>query len=137
MAGQQNAEVSPRVMVVEDDPAVQRLLGYVLEAEGFRVIRCGTGAQAIQAFDEWSPDLVLLDLMLPDGDGLEVSRILEAKRPTTRTPVLVVSAKTERGGRESALEAGVDDFIAKPFEPLELVRRIRALCEPPSTKALP
>lgn len=122
--------LSTRIMVVEDDPAVQRLLGYVLEAEGFRVIRCGTGAEAIQAFDEWSPDLILMDLMLPDGDGLEVSRILKAKRPATRMPILVVSAKTERGSREAVLQAGVDDFIAKPFEPVELVRRIRAFCGP-------
>jgi DNA-binding response OmpR family regulator len=118
-------ESAPKIMLVEDDPAIQRLLGYILETEGFQVFRCDSGKTAIDAFDTCAPDLVLLDLMLPDVDGIAVSRTLKTKVSARRTPILVVTAKQEEASRYDAFEGGADDFITKPFDPIELLYRIR------------
>jgi DNA-binding response OmpR family regulator len=118
--------MSPRhVLVVDDDPIVRDVLSRYLTREGFAVRAAGDGVAALDAFDEARPDIVLLDLMLPRLDGLEVFRRMRgAGRPV---PVIMVSAKGEETDRLIGLELGADDYVTKPFSPKEVVARVRAV----------
>ncbi len=111
------------VLIVEDDDAVARALAGSVRAAGYVADVAGTAAEAIDAITASSPDVVLLDLVLPDGDGLEVCRRM---RSWTRTPVIVVSAIDGEEDTVRALDAGADDYITKPFSVGELLARVRA-----------
>ncbi|MDT0187924.1 response regulator transcription factor [Microbacterium sp. ARD31] len=111
------------VLVVDDDPAMQRTLNINLRARDYEVETAGDGRSALQIVDERMPDVVLLDLGLPDLDGIAVLRQL---RSFTQVPVIVVSARTESDDKVEALDLGADDFITKPFSIDELMARIRA-----------
>jgi len=119
--------VSPRtrgrILVVDDDAALAEMLGIVLRGEGFEPVFCGDGSTAVDAFRASKPDVVLLDLMLPGMDGIDVCRAIRAE---SGTPIVMLTAKSDTVDVVVGLESGADDYIVKPFKPKELVARIRA-----------
>jgi two-component system alkaline phosphatase synthesis response regulator PhoP len=116
-----------RVLVVEDDRDIAELVGRYLERAGYTVELLSSGRQALTAIAERPPDLLILDLMLPQVDGLEICRAIRANERTATTPVIMLTARGEEAERIVGLEMGADDYIAKPFSPNELVARVRAL----------
>lgn len=115
--------MNARLLVVDDDTALSEMIGIVLEAEGFQTVLCADGASALEAFRAEQPDLVLLDLMLPGMDGIEVCRLIRAE---SGVPIVMLTAKSDTVDVVAGLEAGADDYIPKPFKPKELVARVRA-----------
>jgi DNA-binding response OmpR family regulator len=113
-----------RVLVVDDEPMVREVLARYLEKEGFAVEVAEDGEQALAAHATTHPDLVLLDLMLPLVDGLEVFRRIRERAPTA---VIMLTAKGEETDRVVGLELGADDYVTKPFSPREVVARVRAV----------
>ena len=111
-----------RILVVDDDPALAEMIGIVLRAEGLEPIFCADGSEALEAFQTAKPDLVLLDLMLPGLDGIEVCAQIRAE---SGTPIIMLTAKSDTMDVVKGLESGADDYIVKPFNPKELVARIR------------
>lgn len=114
----------PTVLVVEDDELVRKAIRLTCESEGYTVAELDRGAGVLAAFDEAHPDLVLLDLMLPDVSGFDVCR--EIRRAGHRVPVLILSAKHDEIDVVLSLEIGADDFVNKPFRPRELLARMAA-----------
>ena len=115
--------MSSRILVVDDDVALSEMIGIMLHAEGFEVADCADGAQALDVFHEVSPDLVLLDLMLPNVDGIEICRQI---RRESDVPIVMLTARSDTTDVVAGLEAGADDYVPKPFKPKELVARVRA-----------
>jgi two-component system, OmpR family, response regulator RegX3 len=113
-----------KILVVEDEESISEPLAAALEREGFGTTVAATAADALESFRTRSPDLVLLDVMLPDGDGRDVLRQI---RSSSRTPVIMLTARGEEMDRVIGLELGADDYVAKPFSATELVARIRAV----------
>ena len=113
-----------RILVVEDDPTINQALADRLRSEGFYVVQAGDGPGAVSTFAEEHPDLVVLDLMLPGFDGLEVCRRIQAERPV---PVLMLTARDEESDIIVGLGVGADDYLTKPFRMREVVARVRAL----------
>jgi len=116
-----------RVLVVEDDPDIAGLVARYLEKSGFEVESISSGTQALAAIASKPPDLLILDLMLPGVDGLEICRSVRSTTATRTIPVIMLTARAEESERIAGLEIGADDYIAKPFSPNELVARVRAL----------
>ena len=114
-----------RLLVVDDDPSVREALALVLDLNGFEVATAGDGREAIRTLSRDTPDAVILDVLMPGLDGLEVCRRIRATGD--RTPVLMLTARAEVSERVAGLEAGADDYLAKPFAREELVARLRAL----------
>ncbi|HEX2011815.1 MAG TPA: response regulator transcription factor [Roseateles sp.] len=119
--------MSTRLLLVDDDARLTSMLGDYLTAAGFEVAVAGSLAQGRQALEGALPELLVLDLMLPDGDGLDFCRALRSDARTRRLPVLMLSARGEPMDRILGLELGADDYLPKPFEPRELQARIKAL----------
>jgi len=115
--------VKGRVLVVDDDVALAEMLGIVLRGEGYEPVHCGDGGRALAVFREVRPDLVLLDIMLPGLDGVEVCRQIRAE---SGVPIVMLTAKTDTVDIVAGLESGADDYMVKPFKPKELVARVRA-----------
>lgn len=115
--------MAPKILVVDDDPAISEMLTIVLEAEGLQPIAVNDGGQAVPAFEEYQPDLILLDLMLPGMNGVDICRAI---RRESSVPIVMLTAKTDTVDVVLGLESGADDYITKPFKPKELVARIRA-----------
>ncbi|MFT4202267.1 MtrAB system response regulator MtrA [Gordonia sp. X0973] len=115
--------MKPRVLVVDDDAALAEMLTIVLRGEGFEPFHVADGTQALTAVREIRPDLVLLDLMLPGMNGIDVCRVL---RQDSGVPIVMLTAKTDTVDVVLGLESGADDYMVKPFKPKELVARIRA-----------
>src|SRR5271154_1317550 len=113
------------LLVVDDDPSVREALALVLGHDGFDVSTAQDGREAIRTLDAHSPDAVILDLLMPGLDGLEVCRRIRATGD--RTPVLMLTARAEVSERVAGLEAGADDYLVKPFAREELIARLRAL----------
>lgn len=111
------------VLVVDDDAALAEMLGIVLTKDGWRVSTCGDGARALATFRETQPDLVLLDVMLPGKDGMQVCREIRAE---SGVPIIMLTARTDTHDVVTGLEAGADDYVQKPFRPQELLARTRA-----------
>ena len=111
------------IFVVDDDQALAEMLGIVLRKEGYSVATCADGGRAIPMFRELRPDLVLLDVMLPTIDGVEVCRQL---RHESGVPIVMLTARTDTKDVVAGLEAGADDYVVKPFKPQELLARVRA-----------
>ena len=111
-----------RVLVVDDDAALAEMLSIVLRNEGFEPIWCAHGDQAFAAFRDSKPDLVLLDLMLPGRDGVDVCRDIRAE---SGVPIVMLTAKSDTIDVVAGLEAGADDYVSKPFKAKELIARIR------------
>lgn len=116
---------SARVLVAEDDRSVRDALVLALELEGYTVDAQPDGERALQAFDQFGPDVLILDVMMPTVDGLTVCRRLRARNVTT--PILVLTARDQVSDRVTGLDAGADDYVVKPFSPRELTARVRAV----------
>ena len=114
-----------RVLVVDDDPTVSDVVRRYLERAGFEVVLAADGPAALAAFEQWRPALVVLDLMLPGMDGLEVCRRMRARDGDV--PVVMLTALGEEADRVVGLEIGADDYVTKPFSPRELVLRVRSV----------
>jgi two-component system, OmpR family, response regulator RegX3 len=112
------------ILLIEDEQAISEPLATALGREGFETVVAGTAAEGLELFEGRSPDLVLLDVMLPDGDGRDVLRRI---RETSRTPVVMLTARGEEMDRVLGLELGADDYVTKPFSAAELAARIRAV----------
>ncbi|MFV0317086.1 MAG: response regulator transcription factor [Microthrixaceae bacterium] len=114
-----------QVVVADDDRAIRESLQRLLEAQGHSVRVASNGAEALEAHRDGRADLMLLDLMMPGVDGLSVCRVLRSEGD--RVPILMLTARTETSDRVAGLDAGADDYLAKPFDPEELLARVRAL----------
>ncbi|GGC10223.1 DNA-binding response regulator [Marivita lacus] len=120
------SSVQPTVLVVEDEPAQREVLGYNLEAEGFRVAKAENGEEALLLVDEEQPDIIVLDWMLPNVSGIEVCRQLKTRADTRNVPIIMLSARSEEVDRVRGLETGADDYVIKPYSVVELMARVRA-----------
>ncbi|MGL4396488.1 MAG: response regulator [Hyphomicrobium sp.] len=112
-----------KILIVDDEPQIQRFLKPSLTASGYAIMSAGTGAEALRSFAVFAPDVVILDLGLPDVDG---KTVIEALRQTSRVPIIVLSARDREGEKIEALDLGADDFVNKPFGIGELLARIRS-----------
>jgi phosphate regulon transcriptional regulator PhoB len=115
------------ILVVEDEPDIRELVRYNLDNAGFAVIEASDGETALQLARSERPALVILDLMLPEGDGLEICKILRSRPETAHIPIVMLTAKAAEVDRILGLELGADDYVTKPFSPRELSARIRAV----------
>jgi DNA-binding response OmpR family regulator len=113
-----------RVLVVDDEPTVLEVVAAYLERDGFQVLAQNDGAGVIDALDSFAPDLVVLDIMLPGANGIDLLREIRA---TSRVPVILLTARIEEPDRVLGLELGADDYVVKPFSPRELVARVRSV----------
>jgi two-component system KDP operon response regulator KdpE len=114
----------PLVLVADDEPRITKLVSIVLSEEGFRVVTANSGEEALKKAEEIRPDIVLLDIVMPDFDGIEVMRQLRERRPVA---VILLTAKGSAADKSKGLDLGADDYIAKPFHPDELAARVRAV----------
>lgn len=119
--------MKPKILVVDDEPDALEVLGFKLREAGFTPIFAGDGLKALAAVRAERPDLVVLDLMLPELDGLEVCKLMRRDPVTASIPVLMLTAKAAEMDRVVGLELGADDYVTKPYSPRELVLRIRKL----------
>jgi two-component system alkaline phosphatase synthesis response regulator PhoP len=119
--------VTRTVLVVDDEPAIVQIARDYLDRAGFRVITAGDGAAAVRMARAERPSLLVLDLMLPGMDGLDVTRALRQDPATRKLPIIMLTARVEEADRLVGLELGADDYITKPFSPRELVARVRAV----------
>jgi two-component system alkaline phosphatase synthesis response regulator PhoP len=116
-----------RILIVEDDRDIAELVGRYLEKAGFAAETLASGREALKAIADRPPDLLILDLMLPHVDGLEICRAVRGSEKTSAIPIIMLTARADESERIVGLEIGADDYIAKPFSPNELVARVRAL----------
>lgn len=113
----------PRILVVDDDEPLAEMIGIVLESEGYEPYYCSHGDAALEVFRSCAPGLVLLDVMLPGMNGVEICRHIRAE---SDVPIIMLTAKSDTSDIVAGLEAGADDYVPKPFKPKELIARIRA-----------
>jgi two-component system alkaline phosphatase synthesis response regulator PhoP len=125
--GSATAKASTRILVVEDEQDVAELLRYNLTKEGYEVTLVGNGADALKRAREAKPDLILLDIMVPQLNGWEICRRLKQDRETVAIPVIMVTGRVEEGDKVLGFEMGADDYVTKPFSPRELLARVRAV----------
>ena len=123
-----------RILLIDDDPNIRRLIRLYLEKEGYEVVEAGRGDEGLSAFRAKAPALVLLDVMLPGVDGLQVLREI---RKGSKAPVIMLTAKDETFDKVLGLELGADDYITKPFESKELVARVKAVLRRSPAESLP
>jgi two-component system phosphate regulon response regulator PhoB len=116
-----------RVLIVDDDLDIQRLVSYNLSQAGFDVITASSGRKALESIQQQPPDMIILDLMLPDIDGMEVCRTLRQRDSSRRIPIIMLTARGEEVDRVVGFELGADDYVAKPFSPRELVLRVKSI----------
>ncbi|HKU53587.1 MAG TPA: response regulator transcription factor, partial [Nitrospira sp.] len=116
-----------KILIVEDEQDILQLVKHYLEKEGFRPVTAMSGLEALKKVKEDKPDLVVLDLMLPEMDGLEVCKRLRSVPDTAMLPILMLTAKAEESDTIVGLELGADDYVTKPFSPKALVARVKAL----------
>lgn len=122
-----------KILVVDDEPDALELIDVNLRAAGFEVILADDGREALQKARAIMPDLIVLDVMLPETDGLEVCKTLRRENATARIPIIMLTARAAEMDRVLGLELGADDYITKPFSPRELILRVRNLLERAST----
>ncbi len=115
------------ILIVEDEKDIVKMLDYNLKKEGYKTLVAHDGEDALDAANVKHPDLILLDLMLPGVDGLEVCKQLKFERKTASIPVIMLTAKTQESDKVVGLELGADDYVTKPFSPRELIARIKAV----------
>lgn len=115
------------ILIVDDEEDILELIKFNLKGEGYNILQAMTGEEAIKIAKQSGPDLIVLDLMLPGIDGLEVTRYLKNNDATTNIPIVMLTAKGEESDIVTGLELGANDYISKPFSPRELTARIRAI----------
>src|SRR6516165_4064077 len=116
-----------RVLIVDDDPDIQRLVSYNLSQAGFQVTTASSGRTALETVQEHPPDLIILDIMMPDIDGMEVCRTLRQRENSRRIPIIMLTARADEIDRVVGFELGADDYVMKPFSPRELVLRVKSI----------
>ncbi len=121
------ATAPKKILVVEDEPDILQLVRLYLEKDGFHVVTAATGTAALKQVNAERPDLVVLDLMLPELDGLEVCKRIRAAPETALLPIIMLTAKAEESDTVIGLELGADDYVTKPFSPKALAARVKAL----------
>jgi phosphate regulon transcriptional regulator PhoB len=130
-----------KILVVEDEPDIRKLVQYNLIQERFSVLEAEDGEQALKLLQRETPNLVILDLMLPGLSGMELCKLLKQRSETAKLPILMLTAKAGEADRIVGLEMGADDYLAKPFSPREMVARVRAILRrseaKPATEAVP
>jgi phosphate regulon transcriptional regulator PhoB len=119
--------VKEKILIVDDERDIIKMLDYNLKKEGFRVISAYDGEDAIDSALKERPDLIVLDLMLPGLDGLEVCKTIKKENKTANIPIIMLTAKAQEADKIVGLELGADDYITKPFSPRELIARIKAV----------
>ncbi len=119
--------MSGKILVIEDDPTSLRLIEYALKQRGYQVLTTQNGLEGIITAQKESPDLIMLDIMLPGIDGFEVCRRLHGSAQTAKTPILIISAKTQREDINAGFRAGADDYLLKPASPTEIINRVESL----------
>ena len=124
MKDRYSTEMASRILIIEDDPDTVRLVSLYLSRDGHKVLSAGDGLEGLRLARESDPDLVVLDLMLPRLDGVEVCRAL---RQDSAVPIVMVTARVEEEDRLAGLDLGADDYVSKPFSPRELAARVRAV----------
>ena len=128
------------ILIVEDEKNILELVKYNLEQEGYQVLTAGRGDLALELARKHKPSLMILDLMLPEIDGLEICKILKNNEKTSAIPVIMLTAKSQESDKVVGLELGADDYVTKPFSPRELVARVKAVLrrgrEKPTDKIL-
>jgi two-component system, OmpR family, alkaline phosphatase synthesis response regulator PhoP len=125
MCGNEALKMSSKILVVDDEPSIVTLIEFNLIKSGFDVVTAADGRIALNKAEEEKPDLIILDLMLPEMDGLDVCRELRSRR--IMTPILMLTAKDEELDKILGLELGADDYMTKPFSPREVVARVKAI----------
>ena len=118
-----------KILVVEDEPDLQEILTQVLSGAGYSVRAAGNGEEGLNLFDEFSPDLALLDVHLPDMSGFEVCRKIRQHKNRSKTPVIICTVRSETSGVAEGLNSGADDYILKPFEIDNLLERVGEVLE--------
>jgi DNA-binding response OmpR family regulator len=121
--------VKTRILVVDDEPEAVELVEFNLKQAGFDVVSAGDGVEALKKAREQSPALIVLDVMLPEVDGMEICKTLRRDKSTAKTPIIMLTARAAEIDRVLGLELGADDYITKPFSPRELVLRIKKLLQ--------
>jgi DNA-binding response OmpR family regulator len=119
--------VKEKILIVDDEKDIVKVLDYNLKKEGFRAVSCYDGEDALDLAFKERPDLIILDLMLPGLDGLEVCKTLKKDVKTSYIPIIMLTAKSEESDKIIGLELGADDYITKPFSPRELIARVKAV----------
>ena len=125
------------ILVIEDDPDIRELVSYNLGKEGYTVVGAATGEAGLALLATANPDLIVLDIMLPGADGLDVLRSLKRAASTDRIPVVMTTAKSEDSDIVAGLELGADDYVTKPFSPKVLIARVRAVLRRVAEKNIP
>ena len=115
------------VLVVDDDPVIQKLLQVNFEMEGYNVITASDGLEGLETARREHPDAIVLDVMMPKMDGLEVARTLKADDDTKSIPIVLLSAKAQQADLQAGQDTGADEYLTKPFDPLELLQRVATL----------
>ena len=115
------------ILVVDDDPVIQKLLAVNFEMEGYRVFTAGDGEEALACVGAEHPDVIVLDVMMPKIDGIEVVRRMKADPATAPVPVLLLSARAQAKDVAEGLDAGADGYMTKPFDPVDLLERVASL----------
>lgn len=119
--------MSDKILIVDDEPHIIELVKFNLEIEGFKIIEASDGSQALEIAHTQKPDLIILDLMLPGIDGWQVCKELRAAKDTQYIPIIMLTARSEEIDKILGLEIGADDYITKPFSPMELTARVKAV----------
>ncbi|MCP4139784.1 MAG: response regulator [Chloroflexi bacterium] len=119
--------MAEKILIIDDDIDTLRLVGLMLQKEGYQIITANNGKQGLLKMSEETPDLILLDIMMPEMDGYEVARRLRKNPETAETPILMFTAKSQAEDRVSGFEAGADGYLTKPTRPIELQAHIRGL----------
>jgi DNA-binding response OmpR family regulator len=114
-----------KVLIVDDEIDLLRLLAYILRAEDFKVVEAATGADALKKVISDKPDVILLDVMLPDMSGIDVCKKVREMFPSSRVPIIMLSARVQASDKAAGIEAGADEYVTKPFDMEDLVTRIR------------
>jgi DNA-binding response OmpR family regulator len=118
-----------KVLLVDDDPVILKLLQVNFEMEGYTVVCANDGVEGLEKARAERPDIVLLDIMMPRMDGLEVTRELKGSDDTKEIPIILLSAKAQASDVQAGKDMGADDYLTKPFDPLELLERVSELLE--------
>lgn len=119
--------MKPLVLIVEDEQAQVEMLRYNLESEGYRTIAAADGEEALLRIEEEEPNLIILDWMLPKVSGIEVCRQIRSREATRQVPIIMVTARGEETDRVRGFDTGADDYLVKPFSPIEMMARVRAI----------
>lgn len=127
MTAEPPSALRPYILIVEDEESLATLLQYNLDKEGYRVVHCADGEEALINIDEKLPDLVILDWMLPTVSGIEICRRLRQRSETRNLPIVMLTARGEESDRIRGLDTGADDYVVKPFSMTELCARVRAV----------